>query len=107
MLVFAQDEQYAVFSSLGPWIADRPILCWLIAWATFVFEFGFIAAVFSRRARRVILLMAVGFHVGVLFTMNIFFPNVPQLLVFVNWDWLRERLRRSPKLNRDPAPITP
>lgn len=89
--VFNELDQLVVFRSLGPWIAERPGLCLTVAALAVLVELAFPLAVFVPRTRAVLVGAAVAMHVGVLFAMNIAFLNVPQLLVFVDWDALRRR----------------
>src|SRR5215469_15477098 len=88
MLWCAQNEYLQVFHGLGPWIAARPLACWCVGIATLLFEFGVITTLFSKWARRVLLPLVVLFHLAILFSMNLAFLNVPQLLVFADWDVL-------------------
>jgi len=88
LLVFNQEDQIAVFHALGRWIADRPTLCLAVAVGTLAFDLSFIVVVLWKRARIVYLPLALVFHAGILFSMNIAFLNVPQLLLFVDWDRL-------------------
>jgi hypothetical protein len=94
LLVFNQQDQVAVFTWLGPALARHDAITLLIAVSAIALDFGFIAMLFWRRARVVILPLALLFHAGILFAMNIAFLNVPQLLVFVDWEAL-SRGRRS------------
>ena len=80
-------------SPLGMQVATRPALCWAIAIGTLLFESLFWICVFWPKSRRFFVLAAVFFHTGILLTMNINFASAPLLLLFVNWDWLAERLR--------------
>jgi hypothetical protein len=88
LLLFNQEDQVAVFHHLGAWLAAHPTLCFLTALGAVGFDLTFIAVLFWKRLRMVYLPMAVLLHAGILFSMNIAFLNFPQLLVFVNWDWL-------------------
>ncbi len=88
MLWCTQEEQIRVFHTLGSWIADHPVACWTVGIGTLVFEFGLITALFSRWARWVLVPLVAFFHLGILLSMNLVFLNVPQLLVFANWDVL-------------------
>src|SRR5262249_17846401 len=88
LLVFNQQDQVAVFHSLGPWIAERPALCLASAVLALALDLGFIVVLFSRAARRLVLPLALVAHLAILLGMNIAFLNVPQLLVFVDWAWL-------------------
>ncbi len=93
LLVMNQLDQIVVFDRLGPWIAERPLLCLTLAAATVALDMGFVAVLFWRRARLVLVPAALAFHTGILLAMNIAFLNVPQLLVFVDWSGLGRRLR--------------
>jgi vitamin K-dependent gamma-carboxylase-like protein len=86
MLYFSQQDQVRVFHSLGAWLAYRPLLCQVIGIGTLIFEIGFIFVLFSPTARLVLVPMAVLFHIAILVSMNLVFLNVPQLLVFADWD---------------------
>lgn len=71
-----------------------------------LWEFLFPLAIFFSRARLVILVTGVFFHLGTLFFMNIFFPyHLAMYLVFVDWGRVRRRvetlLRSRP--NRQPS----
>jgi hypothetical protein len=88
MLWCTQYEQIQVFHALGTWIADRPFMCWSVGIGTLFFEFGLVTALFSKWARRVLAPLVAVFHLGILLSMNLVFLNVPQLLVFANWDVL-------------------
>jgi hypothetical protein len=94
MLYFSQEDQVRVFHSLGAWIAQHPVVCQLIAVGTLLFELGFVTVLFVPTARRVLVPMAAVFHAVILFSMNLVFLNVPQLLVFANWDRLGSSLAR-------------
>jgi hypothetical protein len=94
LLYASQDESMAVFRSLGPWIAERPLLCQLVGAAALALELGFVTALFWKRSRRWLVPLALLFHVGILFSMNLTFPSLPLLLVFVDWDALRARCAR-------------
>ncbi len=96
LLVPSQQEQTSVFRDLGPWLADRPWLCVGIGSAALLIDLLFIATPFSRWLRRLLVPAAALGHVGILLAMNIFFINLPQLLIFVNWEWLGVRLRSRP-----------
>jgi hypothetical protein len=100
LLLSNQDDQLAVFTAPGLWIADRPLLCLLMGVAALAFDFLFLAAVFWPRSRRVLLPAALAFHLGILFTQNYFFLSMPLLLVFVDWNAIRNRstaLRQFPR----------
>ena len=93
LLVFSQEEQVANFTALATWIASHQVLLWSMGIMAIVVDLGFVIAVFSRRSRWLVLPVTVAGHIGILFALNIFFINLPQLLVFVPWTGLRERFR--------------
>jgi hypothetical protein len=93
ILLFNQLDHVAVFGTLGPWIAERAWLCRALGLLTLGLEGGFPAVLFSRLARRVLIPLALLFHIAVLFAMNIFFFNGLQLLVFVDWERVRRGIR--------------
>ena len=82
-------------SPLGMAVASRPFLCWSLAIGTLLFESLFWVCVFWAPARRLFVPLAILFHLGILLTMNVYFASAPLLLLFVNWDWIVERVRRS------------
>jgi predicted DCC family thiol-disulfide oxidoreductase YuxK/uncharacterized membrane protein YphA (DoxX/SURF4 family) len=56
-------------------------------WSTIALECAFLPAMFSLRAMRVVCAVAVFFHVGIHFSMEIFFaPNLLAYGAFVEWD---------------------
>ena len=58
-----------------------------------LWELAFPLAIFSKRARLIILALGVFFHLGTLFFMNIFFPyHLAMYIVFVDWGRLREKI---------------
>jgi hypothetical protein len=92
LLAFTQDDFLVVYRSLGTWLADQPVLCALIGAGTLLLELTFPLAVFVPSTRRVYVPAALVFHGGVVFAMNVVWLNWPQLAVFVNWDWVRQRV---------------
>ena len=88
---------------LGLWFAQHHYLCVALSIATIAFELAFPAAVFVRRARPLILLSGVVFHVGLYWTMNIaFFQHVVLYAVFVDFEAMGSRLRSA---RRAPVPV--
>lgn len=82
-----------IFTTVGPWIADHWLLCLMAAMFGVATNLVFLTVPFSRYARRLLVPDAVFFHLMVLLSLNIFWINTPQLLVYVNWRWLVDRLR--------------
>ena len=93
LLLFTQEDQIAVFRGLGTWLAGHPTLCLLIAIGSLALDLTFIVVLVWKRARKVYVPLAAAFHLGIFFTMNIAFLNLPQLLVFLDWDWLTNRVQ--------------
>lgn len=91
-LYLSQVPDTAVFSAPGAWIARHPVLAAAIGWTTVIFEAGFISVMFSSWARRILVPAGLLFHVGIVFTLNLTFPAMPLLLLFVNWDWVSDRM---------------
>ena len=83
------------FHELGLWIADRPTLCLAFGVTALAFEASFIAAVFSRRARYVLVPMAALFSLGTAVTLNVHVGEGWLVLLFVNWWWLAHRPSRN------------
>lgn len=96
LLLFNQEDQIAVFRGLGTWLAGHPALCLLIAIGSLTLDLTFIVVLVWKRARKIYVPLAAAFHVGIFFSMNIAFLNLPQLLVFVDWEWLARRLWNRP-----------
>ena len=107
MLRCTQNEQIRVFHALGTWIAARPLACWCVGIGTLLFEFGLVTALFSKWARWVLVPLVAVFHLGILLSMNLVFLNVPQLLVFANWDvltaWFNSLVRHQPSREQENA----
>jgi hypothetical protein len=101
LLLANQDDQLAVFRSPGLWLADRPALCLAMGIAALAMDLGFIAVLFSKRARRVLVPAAAVFHAAIVVTQNYAFLSAPLLLLFVDWG-PRAAARRPP----DAAPPT-
>ncbi len=84
------DTQYKLAFSLPQVSKYTPIFVGLaLAW-----ELLFPLAIFFRRARFIILIIGIGFHLATMFLMNIFFPyHIAMYLVFVDWGRLRAQLK--------------
>jgi hypothetical protein len=97
-LEFNQEDQVRrigrLFTTVGPWIADHWLLCFVAGLFGVVANLCFIMVPFSRYARRVLVPDAMFFHIMVLLSLNIFWNNFVQLLVYVNWQWLTAAVGR-------------
>ena len=91
MLVFSQQDQIIVSSQIGIWLADRPMVCWLIGISSLSLDLGLITMVVWPRLRKWLIPAVLLFHAGILLTMGILFLNIPQLLIFVDWASLRRK----------------
>jgi hypothetical protein len=78
-------------ASWGYAVARLPAACLLIAWGGVAFELAFPLVLVSRTARRVILPLALLFHVANAVLFRILFQNAPLLLLFVDWAGFRRR----------------
>jgi hypothetical protein len=98
-LRFSQEDQVMrlgpVFNTVGPWIADHWWLCLFAGVYGVIMNLLFASTLFSRRARWFFVPDAVFFHILVFLTLNIFWLNLPQLLVFVNWQSLVDRVHKN------------
>jgi hypothetical protein len=94
--LFAEQDQVrrlgSMYNTVGPWIAEHWLLCLVAGLYGIVANILFITVPFSRYARRLLVPDAFFFHIMVLLSLNIFWINTPQLLVYVNWQWLVARL---------------
>lgn len=92
-------------ASWGYALARHPALCAAVAWTGLVFELVFPLVLFSDRARRVLVPLALAFHAANSVLFRIFFQNAPLLLMFVGWDGLVRRVRRrAAPAGAPPAP---
>jgi hypothetical protein len=98
-LLFGQQDQVKrlglLFNTVGPWVADHWLLCLVAGGYGVLVNLCFVSTVFNRRARWFFVPDAVVFHILVFLALSIFWLNLPQLLVFVNWQWLVDRVRRN------------
>jgi len=105
LLLFALDDQWR-FHALGSWLAAHPLLCWGLAVGTLVLEWSFVLAVFSRRARAVLVPAMLAFQITIYFAMSIYVGEAVMLLAFVDVHDLGRRLsawfrgRRAPAVSR-------
>jgi hypothetical protein len=107
LLLISQQDQVVVFNTLGPWLADRPLFCLSIAIGALGLDLGFIGVLFWKRARFWLVSLALLFHLGILLSMNIAFLNIPQMLIFVDWQavahcWSNAKRHRSRAVNAAP-----
>ena len=77
---------------LAPWVAERPLVCRLIALGTLALEGLSPLVVFSRAFAMAFVPAALVFHIGIVLVIGYFFPSVPLLLLLLDWDGLGRRL---------------
>ncbi len=97
-------NQYLGFprTSLAFTVAGYGWMCALIAWTGMIFDLAFPIVLFSRRARYVMVPLALFFHVANAILFRVVFQNTVLLLLFVNWEWVVSRVRQM-----RPAPAEP
>lgn len=80
------------------WFVGSPWLCALGGGAGLFMDFAFVAAVFSRRAARLVIPAIFVLHLLIFQVMGVFFPATPLLLLFLDWEALDKKLlaRRPP-----------
>jgi hypothetical protein len=91
LLLANLDDQLVVFREPGLWIADRPLLCALMGAGALAMDLGFVSALVSVRARRVMVPAALCFHLVILVTLNYAFLGAPLLLLMLDWSSLARR----------------
>ncbi len=97
LLVFGEFDQVSTVSWLTMWVADQPLLCWIIGVSSLLLDLGLIVVLIWPRLRGWLIALALSFHAGIAVLMGIAFLNIPQLLIFADWDRLARRwaLRRA------------
>jgi hypothetical protein len=88
-------NQYLGFprDSWGYLLAPHPLLCGAIAWTGMFFDLLFPIVLFYPRSRRVMIPLAIVFHIANAVLFRIMFQNVFLLLTFVDWAWVAARVR--------------
>jgi hypothetical protein len=89
----------AVFPHLNPtvddgvlgWLLSQHLLLAIAAAGVLLLEGAFVAALVSRRARRLLVPGALVMHLAILRLMRGVFTNMAHLGLFVNWGWLSDR----------------
>jgi uncharacterized membrane protein YphA (DoxX/SURF4 family) len=79
---------------LGLWLAGQHELCILLSIGVILFECFFFVAIFLKRITPVILIVGVGFHIGLIMTMSApFFQLVTLYVVFIDFDAILNLVR--------------
>jgi hypothetical protein len=79
-------------NSPGYWLAPHPFICGSIAWTGILFDLAFPIILFKPAARRVILPLAIFFHIANAVFFHVMFQEVFLLLLFIDWQPLAERI---------------
>lgn len=88
-------DQFLGFSTqptISHWLAERPWICSLIAFAGLLFDLAFPIALFWRRSRWFFIPVGFFFHVANWLVFHVFFQNAFLLLIFVDWQWILTRV---------------
>lgn len=94
ILGFYQRE-HPVFTAFAPWVAEHLWLCGAMGILALALEFSFPLTLISRKARLVLVPLALAMHLGIVLVLNITVFYWPVLLVFVDWQSLAARWRAS------------
>ena len=93
-IVHSLDNLHDTHFQLAFWLPQVRQYTPLIMALVLLWELLFPLAIVSKRARVVLLLMGVLFHVTTLFVMNIFFPyHLAMYVVFIDWEAIYIRLK--------------
>jgi hypothetical protein len=84
-------REHPVFGSFAPWVAQHLWVCGAMGILALAVEFTFPLALISRRARLVLVPVALAMHVGIVLVLNITVFYWPVLLVFLDWQSLAAR----------------
>jgi hypothetical protein len=79
--------------SLAYVVADRPLLCWMIAWTAVLFDMAFPITIFKPFTRWIVLPLALIFHIANAVLFHVIFQEAILLGLFVNWQPITERVR--------------
>lgn len=81
---------------------DHPLLCAWIAWMAVVFDLAFPIVLWKPVARWFMIPLALIFHIANAVLFHVVFQDTVLLLLFVNWQWVAERMRafRSAGIHR-------
>lgn len=81
---------------LALWLAAHPLACRTVALGTLALEALSPMVVVSARFALAFAAAALVFHAGIMAAIGYFFPSLPLLLLFLDWDALGRRLDPSP-----------
>ena len=97
LLALNQVQETRVFHTLGPWLAEHPWLCFLMAAGSLLLELSFPLALFNRTIRRILLTSAFAMHIGIMLAFNITILFLPFFAAFIDWEKISQRWNNSSK----------
>ncbi|HSP16203.1 MAG TPA: HTTM domain-containing protein [Thermoanaerobaculia bacterium] len=87
------DQFLGLHTPLAHTLAESDVLCTAIAVAGLVFELMFAVVLVIPKTRRFMIPAAVLFHVANAYLFHVVFQDLPLLLMFANWRWIRRSCR--------------
>jgi hypothetical protein len=101
LLVFGLAEP-SLDTPLDAWLIAHPAVCGVLAAGTLMFELFFVVAVFVRVTRLPFALAGILFHASLWLTMGFRFPNLPHLLLFIDF---AGEAKAAPKAKEEAASV--
>ena len=99
----AENIRYYALGNLGVtgaplagWVAERPLVCGGIALGTLLIEALAPLVVLAPAAAMAFIPAALVFHTGIVLVIGYFFPSLPLLLLFLDWDRVGRRRDAPP-----------
>ncbi len=93
---FFEKENLAL-TQFSLWLAEQAWLLPLIGVGTLILEWTFIAVLFSKVARRILIPLAFLFATSIAVTMGIHVGETWLLVLFVNFDWMLQKIFGPPE----------
>ena len=86
--------------SIGIWLAQQHVICYILSIATILFEVFFFIILFFRKATVFFLIAGILFHMGIYITMMYapFFQHIILYIVFIDFERYLPRDRHTPSL---------
>jgi len=91
---------WPVSSPWAAWLIAHRGACWVIGVGTLALELLFPLVLFSPLAAKILVPIAFIGHIGIAYTLGIYFLSSPLLLLFLNWDWVAEAFARASSTGR-------
>lgn len=74
-------------------VIQSDVACFLIAATAFSVDLLFLVVPFRPRLARILIPIALLGHLGIALAAGILFLSLPYLLIYLDWDWVAERMR--------------